>query len=130
VDVDVAEARRFELTSDALDRIPRWELEGLYFGILASVYSNQSMAQAAILSKQFSELGLFVSVVAETLVPGINLTYSAADAIDFDGLVVTPGWEGIFMNGTSPLYLLGRPLEILQTAYVFGKPVGALGRLQ
>ena len=102
-------------------------IQGLNFGILASVYSNQSMSQAATLSKQFADLGLFVSVVAENLAPGVNLTYSAADAIDFDGILVTPGAEGIFINGTSPLYPLGRPLQILQSAYVFGKPVGALG---
>ena len=102
-------------------------IQGLNFGILASVYSNQSMSQAMALSKQFAELGLFVSVVGETLVPGVNLTYSAVDAIDFDGLVITPGSESIFQNGTSPLYPLGRPLETLQSAYVFGKPVGALG---
>ncbi|KAF8856731.1 cat2, catalase [Acephala macrosclerotiorum] len=102
-------------------------IQGLNFGILASVYSNQSMSQAATLSKQFADLGLFVSVVAETLDPGVNLTYSAADAIDFDGLLITPGSENIFVNGTSPLYPLGRPLQILQNAYAYGKPVGALG---
>jgi catalase len=102
-------------------------IQGLNFGILSSIYSNQSMSQAAILSKQFSDLGLFVSVVAETLVPGVNLTYSAADAVDFDGILITPGSESIFVNGTSPLYPLGRPLDILQSAYAFGKPVGALG---
>ena len=102
-------------------------IQGLNFGILASVYSNESMSQAATLSKQFADLGLFVSVVAETLAPGVNLTYSAADAIDFDGILVAPGSESIFINGTSPLYPLGRPLQILQNAYDFGKPVGALG---
>ncbi|KAH7383438.1 cat2, catalase [Cadophora sp. MPI-SDFR-AT-0126] len=102
-------------------------IQGLNFGILASVYSNQSMSQAATLSNQFASIGLFVSVVAETLVPGVNLTYSAADAIDFDGVLVTPGSESVFMNGTSPLYPLGRPLQILQNAYAYGKPVGALG---
>ena len=102
-------------------------IQGLNFGILASIYSNESMSQAATLSKQFADLGLFVSVVAENLALGVNLTYSAADAIDFDGILVTPGSESIFVNGTSPLYPLGRPLQILQSAYVFGKPVGALG---
>jgi catalase len=84
------------------------------------------MSQAATLSQQFRDLGLFVSVVAETLVPGVNLTYSAADAIDFDALLVTPGSESIFINGTSPLYPLGRPIQIVQNAYDYGKPVGAL----
>jgi len=102
-------------------------IQGLNFGILASVYSNESMSQAATLSKQFADLGLFVSVVAEIFAPGVNLTYSAADAIDFDGILVAPGSESIFINGTSPLYPLGRPLQILQNAYDFGKPVGALG---
>lgn len=102
-------------------------IQGLNFGILASIYSNESMSQAATLSKQFADLGLFVSVVAENLAPGVNLTYSAANAIDFDGILVTPGSESIFINGTSPLYPLGRPLQILQSAYDFGKPVGALG---
>jgi len=44
-----------------------------------------------------------------------------------DGILVTPGSESIFINGTSALYPLGRPLQILQSAYDFGKPVGALG---
>jgi catalase len=102
-------------------------IQGLNFGILVSVYSNESMSQAATISKQFADLGLFVSVVAENLALGVNLTYSAADAIDFDGILVTPGSETIFTNGTSSLYPLGRPLQILQNAYDFGKPVGALG---
>lgn len=102
-------------------------IQGLNFGILASVYSNQSMANAATLSKQFSDLGLFVSVVAEYLAPGVNLTYSTADAIDFDGILVTPGAEAIFNGSSSPLYPLDRPLQILQNGYFFGKPVGALG---
>jgi catalase len=102
-------------------------IQGLNFGILASVYSNQSMANAAVLSKQFADLGLFVSVVAEYLAPGVNLTYSAADAIDFDGILVTPGTQAIFSSGASPLYPLDRPLQILQNGYYFGKPVGALG---
>ena len=102
-------------------------IQGLNFGILASVYSNQSMAQAASLSKQFASLGLFVSVVGEDVAPGVNLTYSTADAIDFDGILITSGSEGIFINGTSPLYPLNRPLQILQNAYYFGKPVGSMG---
>lgn len=102
-------------------------IQGLNLGILASVYSNQSMAQATSLSKQFSTLGLFVSVVGEDVTPGVNLTYSTADAINFDGVLITSGSEGIFINGTSPLYPLNRPLQILQNAYYFGKPVGSMG---
>jgi catalase len=102
-------------------------IQGLNFGILASIYSNESMIQAASLSKQFSNLGLFVSVVAEVQAPGVNLTYSEADAVLFDGILVSSGTESIFANGTSPLYPLHRPLQILQNGYAFGKPVGAMG---
>jgi catalase len=102
-------------------------IQGLNLGILASVYSNQSMAEAASLSAQFSQLGLFVNVIAEVQNPGVNLTYSEADAVLFDGIIVTSGSEGIFANGTSPLYPLHRPLQILQNGYAFGKPVGAIG---
>jgi catalase len=102
-------------------------IQGLNLGILASVYSNQSMAQAASLSTQFADLGLFVSVVGEVQAPGVNLTYSEADAVLFDGILVTSGSEGVFSNGTSPLYPLNRPLQILQNGYAFGKPVGAMG---
>jgi len=102
-------------------------IQGLNLGILASVYSNQSMAQAASLSKKFVTLGLFVSVVGEDVAPGVNLTYSTADAIYFDGILITSGSEGIFINGKSPLYPLNRPLQILQNAYYFGKPEGSMG---
>lgn len=103
-------------------------IQGLNLGILASTASNSSLVQAASLSKQFAGLGLFVSVVAETLLPGVNITYSAADAIDFDGIVVAAGAEVIFLNGSSsPLYPLDRPRQILQSGYAFGKPVGAIG---
>jgi catalase len=102
-------------------------IQGLNLGILASVYSNQSMAEAASLSAQFSQLGLFVNVIAEVQNPGVNLTYSEADAVLFDGIIVTSGSEGIFANGTSPFYPLHRPLQILQNGYAFGKPVGAMG---
>ena len=103
-------------------------IQGLNLGILASTSSNASLAQAASLSKLFAAQGLFVSVVAETLLPGVNMTYSAADAIDFDGVLVAAGAEGIFVNGMkSPFYPLGRPQQILQSGYDFGKPVGAMG---
>ena len=105
------------------------KIEGLNLGILASVYSNQSMSQAATLAKSFSELGLFVSVVAETQQPGVNSTYSAADAIAFDAIVVASGAEKIFLDGRSTLYPSGRPLQILRDGYNYGKPVGAAGNL-
>ena len=104
-------------------------IKGLNMGILASTSSNASMAQAAELAKAFTSQGLFVSVVAEALVPGVNATYSTADAHAFDAIVVTSGSEAIFSGEkTSSLYPLGRPMEILKNAYGWGKAVGAVGK--
>ena len=105
------------------------KIQGLNLGILASVYSNESLSQAASLATKFSALGLFVSVVAETQQSGVNTTYSAADAIAFDAIVVTAGAEKVFLDGRSPLYPSGRPLQILRDGYNYGKPVGAAGNL-
>lgn len=104
------------------------KVAGLNIGILASTASNTSMSQAAELAKSFAAEGLFVSVVAESLQPGVNMTYSAADAHAFDGLVVANGAQAIFTGEkTSPLYPLGRPMDILKNGYAWGKPVGAVG---
>jgi catalase len=102
-------------------------VQGLNIGILVSVYSNQSITQASSLNKEFADLGLFVSIVAEYLAPGVNLTYSAADAIVFNSIIITSGSESIFINRTSPLYPLNRLLQILETGFAFGKPVGTIG---
>jgi catalase len=104
-------------------------IRGLNMGILASTSSNASMAQAAQLAKLFSAQGLFVSIVAETLQPSINVTYSTADAHAFDALIITTGAEPLFTGEkTSSLYPLNRPMEILKNAYAWGKAVGAVGR--
>ncbi|KAH0151779.1 catalase, partial [Aureobasidium melanogenum] len=79
-------------------------IRGLNMGILASTTSNASMAQAAQLSKSFAAQGLFVSIVAESLQPSVNVTYSAADAHAFDAVVITAGSEAIFTGEkASPL---------------------------
>jgi catalase len=104
-------------------------IKGLNMGILASVSSNASMAQAAQLAKLFAAQGLFVSIVAETLQPSINATYSTADAHAFDALVITAGAEPLFTGEkTSSLYPLNRPMEILKNAYAWGKAVGAVDK--
>ncbi|KAK6005419.1 hypothetical protein QM012_007061 [Aureobasidium pullulans] len=103
-------------------------IKGLNMGILASTTSNASMAQAAQLSKSFAAQGLFVSIVAESLQPSVNVTYSAADAHAFDAVVVTAGAEAIFTGEkASPLYPLNRPMELIKNAYGWGKPIGAVG---
>ncbi len=85
------------------------------------------MAQASTFNTQFTDIGLFVIVVAEYLTSSIEITDSAADAVNFDGIFVLCGAEGIFANGISPLYPLSCPRQILENGYCFGNPVGSMG---
>lgn len=108
---------------------PLKSIASLTVGVLASVNAPESLAQAAALAASFSTAHVNVVIVAETLSTGVNLTYSAADATGFDGVIVAAGAEKLFApNATaSPLFPVGRPLQILTDAYRWGKPVGALG---
>lgn len=100
----------------------------LNVGVLASVNSPSSLAYAAALTTSFAAHGVNVIVVGETLATGINQTYSASDATAFDGVIVATGAEGLFTgtNSTaSTFFPAGRPLQILTSAYRWGKPVAA-----
>ncbi|KAL2802243.1 catalase B [Aspergillus granulosus] len=110
--------------------LPLKSLAGLKVGVLASVNAEQSFSAATTLSSELSSQGVDVVVVAERLASGVNQTYSASDAIQFDAVVVAPGAEDLFTNtvtATSTLYPAGRPSEILTDAFRFGKPVAAVG---
>jgi catalase len=100
----------------------------LQVGVLSS---TKSLAAANALRARLEADGLVVTVVAETLVVGVNKTYSAADATDFDAVVVDAAADqqtGLFnATASSPFFPLGRPAQIAQTAYAFGKPVGYYG---
>ena len=86
------------------------------------------MTQAAELAQEFTSLGVFANVVAETLIAGVNYTYSAADASFFDGIIVAQGSEFIFSaNSSSPLYPLNRPAQIIRSGFNWGKPIAAVG---
>ena len=115
------------------------KLDGLKVGLLASVDKPASIAQGAKLQSILSAVGVDVVVVAERFVDGVNQTYSASDAVQFDAVVVADGAEGLFASksitsvpnkasGASSLYPAGRPLGILLDAFRFGKTVGALGK--
>ncbi|PQE17116.1 Catalase mono-functional heme-containing protein [Rutstroemia sp. NJR-2017a BBW] len=115
------------------DSLP--SIQGLSVGVLASAGSNVSLAQAAAIVKGFesSGAGVNVQVIAEKLVPGVDTTYSAADAALFDSLIAVEGTEGLFTSNSSisgkvksTLYPEGRPARILVDGYRFGKPVGFL----
>lgn len=109
----------------------------LKVGVLAAVSaadgsssSSRAMDQAKQLKARLAADGLVVTVVAERLAPGVDKTYSAADATDFDAVIVTAGADaaGLFaLAATSPLYPPARPLQIAASAYLFGKPVAYFG---
>jgi catalase len=111
------------------------KLDGLKVGLLASVSSGGSIAQGAELRSLLSSAGVDVVVVGERMADGVNQTYSASDATNFDAVVVADGAQGLFgsssegaKTGATSLYPAGRPLEILNDAFRFGKTVGALGK--
>ena len=112
-----------------------FRIEGLKVGVLASVTKDSSIAQAKNLQDSFASNGVDVVVVAERMADGVDQTYSATDAINFDAVVVADGADGLFDAKSftsspakaSTLYPAGRPLQILIDAFRFGKPVGSLG---
>lgn len=67
-------------------------------------------------------------VVAERKAHGVNQSYSASDAVNFDAVVVAGGAQSLFNSAAtrSWLYEADRPLNILSDAFRFGKTVGAL----
>lgn len=107
------------------DRLPR--LDGLKVGILSSVSAANESAISSLKSA-LSEHNVDTVVVAESLATGIDQTYAAADATEFDAVLVGPGAAGLVSgNSTSTLFPAGRPGEILLQAFRYGKTVGALG---
>jgi catalase len=100
----------------------------LKVGILVSSQSSMSVAQGAALKQLLDKANLAPSIVGETLVDGVDQTYSAADATAFDGIIVTEGAESLFNGMTmSALYPAGRPSQILLDGYRWGKPIAAVG---
>jgi catalase len=100
----------------------------LRVGVLTSTKAKGSVSQASTLKDLFAKEKVTVTTVGEMLADGVDMTYSAADATAFDGVIVTEGAESLFETSSmSPLYPPGRPGEILHDAYRFGKPVGSLG---
>lgn len=115
---------------------PLKKVAGLKVGFLTT--ASEIDDQKEVLDEMKTTLGdagVDILVVAESLSDeAIDMTYSAADAIAFDGIVVADGTESLFekpsSNSTnsaaSTLYPEGRPLQILTDGYRYGKPVAAL----
>jgi catalase len=108
---------------------PLLKLDGLKVGILTSTSGNNSLSQASALKQSFASSNVDGITVAEILVPGVDQTYSEADATGFDGIIIADGSDEVFGAGltTSPLYPPGRPMQILTDGFRWGKPIGALG---
>jgi len=104
-------------------------LDGLRVGLLttAASYANASATYSA-LAASLAAFNVDLIAVAEYLAPGINQTYSGSDASNFDAIIVADGAESLFTpNASSTLYPAGRPLQIVQSGYRWGKPVAAIG---
>lgn len=101
---------------------------GLKVAVLASLDDEGSIKQAAELKEQLAEDKVNVVVVGERVAEGVDMAYTAAGAFAFDGVVVAQGAEKLFdAKNKSPLYPTGRPAQVLDEAYRWGKPVAALG---
>ena len=100
----------------------------LQVGVLASTKAEGSLSQAKALKEAFAKAKVTVTTVAETLAEGVDQTYSAAEAVSFDGIIVTDGAETLFNTSIkSTLFPPRKPIQIVADGYNWGKPVGFLG---
>ncbi|KAF2687757.1 catalase [Lentithecium fluviatile CBS 122367] len=127
-------------------RDPLLKIDGLKVGYLTSSPALGA-SDVSSLRSDLDALRVNLIVVSELLSSGVNQTYSTTDAGQFDAIIVGNGTESLFSaspslansnstsghsNGTSTSYLStlyppGRPLQILQDGYRWGKPVAAVG---
>ena len=112
---------------------PLSRVDGLKIGILTTVNTPESIALAAgDIKNAFMTQKVTTVVVAETMVDGVDQTYSASDATNFDALIVADGAEPLFtldsfVQTTPAPYPAGRPLQILLDSFKFGHAVGSWG---
>lgn len=100
----------------------------LRVGVLTSINSTNSLSAAKSLKDELKSSNVTVIVVGESLSEGIDQTYSAAEAVGFDGIIIAEGAENLFdRKRKSTLFPPGRPLQIIVDGYNWGKPVGFLG---
>lgn len=108
---------------------PLMKLDGLKVGILATTrgLDTQTINKFRV---RLARSGVSVIVVAETLVNGVDATYSTSDSTDFDAIVVANGagllFQSTLMTSTFD-YPAGRPSQILTDSYRFGKPIAFAG---
>jgi catalase len=108
---------------------PLNRLAGLKIGILATTRGLDTQLIGRF-QDRFGRQGVKVVVVAEQLGMGVDQTYSATDATDFDAIVVANGVTPLFQSAiytTSYQFPAGRPRQIVLDAYRFGKPIAFAG---
>lgn len=121
------------------------KLDGLKVGYLSTA-AAPSNSSVSTLKAALKAANVTLVVVAEKLGNGVDQTYSASDASQFDALVIAEATDALFavpnnlanLNSTtgagqnataSPfatLYPAGRPMQILQDGYRWGKPIAAV----
>ncbi|KAF9255095.1 catalase-domain-containing protein [Marasmius fiardii PR-910] len=104
---------------------------GLNVGILATTSSSSSISQAGAIAQGLASKGVNAQVIAETLMSGVDTTYSSSDAVLFDGVIIAEGTDNLFdpaSSSTSSFYPPQRPSSIVRDAYFYGKPVAVVGQ--
>lgn len=103
-------------------------IAALRLGVLVASDSEVSLSQAKQIKDELQDSKLFVTVVGDKTVDGIDKALSAIDATGFDGIVVTDGTAKYFDGKTrSTFFPAGRPTQIVTDSYYWGKPLGFLG---
>lgn len=69
------------------ERLPT--IATLQVGVLASTRSEESLAQARAIQEELASVNVTVTIVGETLANSVGVTYSAAQATAFDGIILT-----------------------------------------
>lgn len=135
-------------TGVSVSRDKLLKIDGLKVGYLTSTSSSGETASA--LKSALNDINVKFATVGERLGKGIDQTYSASFAGQFDAIIVDGQAEALFMpagslansNTTAPtyrknvtkasttLYPAGRPLQILQDGYQWGKAVAVIGSSQ
>lgn len=100
----------------------------LTVGILTTTSSQSSLAQAAALAAAFKVKGAVPVIIGEVIQSGVDQTYSASDAVLFDGIIAVDGTKNLFdIKTASSLYPAQRPASIIRDAFLYGKPIGVIG---
>ena len=104
-------------------------IKTLTVAILANASSQSSLSQAATIATGLKAKGAVPIILGQFLASGVDATYSTAHAAPFDDIFVVDGTDGLFTKKASSatLYPPGRPAAIVRDAFLFAKPIAAVG---